>query len=160
MRGRLRRRLTEAVLIWPFWCCFCLLPTPDGYHNKWKRCQSKFASDMQGKRDAIRKRSISSTVISFPLSCFQTHTWNSRNTVNSTRSHRGMEMEFIRSNYFRKWIRWEGTFQRLSYLPADMLWHIWETLEGKFKQIPWTNWWDIKPKCYFMNEWTPKQSDG
>lgn len=134
-RDGLSCHLTEAVPIYPFWCFFsCLLPTPDGYNNKVKvRCQSKFASDMQGKSDSIGERRdfeyhnfLSALFHVFKVS--RAHTWNTQSAVNSTRSQGGTEMEFIKSNYFAKWIRWETgeivqTFPRLGCLP-EIWWHV------------------------------------
>lgn len=135
------RRETQAGLLsnWgcpdlSFWCCCCLMPTPDGYHNKEKvRCQSKFASVMQRKWDSIRAHRDSECYNLLPA-IFHVFKMSSIHLIRPQfcelfKVPQRDEMEFNKSHYFGKWIWWQTigkifqTFRRLRCSP-DIPWHV------------------------------------
>lgn len=87
-------KVFEGVPIRPCWCCFCILPTPDGYRSKVGANQGLLQTYKEG--DATSESTLESEVSPpppFMHSKRLTHMWNIHDAVNSARSHRGTFME-------------------------------------------------------------------
>lgn len=112
----MKGKVFEAVLICPCWCCFCILPTPDGYRSKVGANQG-FPQTHMEIDTASESSAVLSQKYSFPSSFMYsnrvTHTWNIHDGLNSARSHRRTFMKQL------FWFRWETSgiillrFQRL-----------------------------------------------